>query len=99
MTTRKNELALTSRLTAFVTREEGAAELRISPSTWDDMVKRKQLPEPYLIGPNQDIKRWRWLEVEQMIVGEERDHDHQQSEPFFRSLSSGQTAERKRAAP
>jgi hypothetical protein len=89
MTTRKDKLALTSRLTAFVTREEGAAELRISPSTWDYMVKSKQLPEPYLIGPNHDIKRWRWLEVEQMIVGEEREQDHQQREPFFRSLSSG----------
>jgi hypothetical protein len=89
MTTRKDKLGLTSRLTAFVTREDGAAELRISPSTWDDMVKHKQLPQPYLIGPNHDIRRWRWIEVEQKIIGEERDQGHEQHEPYFRGLARG----------
>lgn len=89
MTTRKDKLGLTSRLTAFVTREEGAAELRISPSTWDDMVKHKQLPQPYLIGPNHDIKRWRWSEIERRIVGDESGEDDQPGEPYFRGLARG----------
>ena len=89
MTTRKDKLELTSRLTAFVTQDEGAAELRISPSTWDEMVKREQLPKPYLLGPNHDLKRWRWVEVEKKIVGEEHDEDHQRHEPYFRGLTRG----------
>lgn len=91
MTTRKDKLALTSRLTAFVTKEEGAAELRISPSTWDDMVKRRQLPKPYLVGPNKDLPRWRWTEVEKRVIGDERDEDHQQQEAYFRGLARGAT--------
>jgi hypothetical protein len=90
MTTRKDKLALTSRLTAFVTREEGAAELRISPSTWDDMVKRGQLPKPYLIGPNKDLPRWLWIEVVKTIIGDERDEDRHEQEPYFRELARGQ---------
>ena len=46
MTTRKANIPLTSRLTADVTREEGAAELRVSPSTWDEMVECGQIPPP-----------------------------------------------------
>jgi hypothetical protein len=53
------------------------------------MVERKQLPKPYMVGPNKDIKRWRWVEVEQRIIGEERDDDHQQQESYFRSLARG----------
>ena len=45
MTTRKTDIALSPRLTAYVTREEGAAELRVSPSTWDEMVECGQLPK------------------------------------------------------
>jgi predicted DNA-binding transcriptional regulator AlpA len=68
MTTRKADIRLTSRLTVFVTREEGAAELRVSPSTWDDMEKRGQLPKPYMVGPHQDLPRWLWREVEDHIA-------------------------------
>jgi hypothetical protein len=87
MTIRKADIRLTTRLTVFVTREEGAAELRVSPSTWDEMEEREQLPKPYLVGPNKDLKRWRWIEVERMIVGEEC--DDQQQEPYFRGLARG----------
>ena len=76
MTTRKADIQLSSRLTAFVTRENGAAELRISPSTWDEMEKRRLLPKPYLVGPNKDLTRWRWIEVEQRIVGDVGEHDN-----------------------
>ena len=44
MTTRKSNIPLTYHLTAYVTREEGAAELRVSPSTWDEMVECGQIP-------------------------------------------------------
>ena len=45
MTARKSDIALSARLTAYVTREEGAAELRISPSTWDELVDSGQIPK------------------------------------------------------
>jgi hypothetical protein len=99
MTTRKADIPLSSRLTAYVTRESGAAELQVSPSTWDEMVDRGLLPKPYLLGPNKDLKRWRWCEVENRIVGDVIGGDQQERELFFRSLSSGKTPERKRAAP
>jgi hypothetical protein len=88
MTTRKDKLALPSRLTAFVTREEGAAELRISPSTWGDMVKCGLLPKPYLVGPNKDLPRWLWTEVEDKIRNQHNDDD-QQRDPYFRGLARG----------
>jgi predicted DNA-binding transcriptional regulator AlpA len=90
MTTRKDKFELTSRRTAFVTREEGAAELRISPSTWDDMVKRRQLPKPYLVGPNKDLPRWWWIEVEKKIIADRRDENGNEQEPYFRGLARGQ---------
>jgi hypothetical protein len=95
MTVRKSDIPLNSRLTAFVSRETGAAELQVSPSTWDAMEECGQLPKPYLLGPNKDIKRWLWADVVKRIVGEEITGD-QQPEPFFRGLASGTTKERKR---
>ena len=95
MTTRKADIRLTSRPTAYVTREEGAAELRVSPSTWDDMEERGQLPEAYHIGPNKDLKRWRWIEVDEHIASEHRD-DGKEAEPFFRGLGHGTKKERGR---
>jgi predicted DNA-binding transcriptional regulator AlpA len=97
MTARKADIALNSRVTAFVSRESGAAELQISASTWDEMEKCGQLPKPYLIGPNRDIKRWLWAEVVQRILGAEAIGDDLQArEPYFRGLASGTTKERKR---
>jgi predicted DNA-binding transcriptional regulator AlpA len=93
MTTRKADIRLTTRLTAYVTREEAAAELRISPSTWDEMEVRGQLPKPYFLGPNKDLKRWRWSEVDNRIADEHRD-DSKEAEPFFRRLADGAKKER-----
>ena len=50
MATRKTDIALSPRLTAYITREEGAAELRVSPSTWDEMVECGQLPKAIRLG-------------------------------------------------
>jgi hypothetical protein len=96
MTHRKADIRLNSRVTAFVSRDSGAAELQVSPSTWDEMVACGQLPKPYLLGPNKDIKRWLWVDVVKRIVGEEIGDDHQEREPFFRGLTGGTTTERKR---
>jgi hypothetical protein len=95
MTTRKADIRLTTRLTAFVTREEGAAELRVSPSTWDEMGERGQLPKPYMVGPNQDLPRWLWREVEDHIAAKHRDNA-KEAEPFFRGLGHGTKKERGR---
>ena len=93
MTARKADIPLNSRLTAFVSRESGAAELQVSPATWDAMEEVGQLPKPYLLGPRKNIKRWLWAEVVKRIAGE---GDQEQQEPFFRGLASGTTKERKR---
>jgi predicted DNA-binding transcriptional regulator AlpA len=94
MTTRKADIPLTSRLTAYVTREEGAAELRVSPSTWDEMVECSQLPKPLRLGRTGNILRWRWTDVDNRLSGGETGDD--QPEPFFRGLANGTKKERKR---
>jgi hypothetical protein len=94
MTTRKSDIALSPRLTAYVTREEGAAELRISPSTWDEMVDCGQLPRPVLMGRNGTIKRWRWADVDSRL----RNDDARSPEPYFRGITDASAKERKRDA-
>jgi hypothetical protein len=96
MTVRKADIRLNSTVTTFVSRESGAAELQVPPSTCDAMEDCGQLPKPYLLGPNKDIKRWRWREVEMGIVVGENIPEHQQDkEPFFRWLAEGKAKERK----
>jgi predicted DNA-binding transcriptional regulator AlpA len=94
MTARKSDIALPPRLTAYVTREEGAAELRISPSTWDEMVACGQLPRPIRMGRLGTIKRWRWVDVDSHLRGDDADAP----EPFFREPSNGTAKDRKRNA-
>jgi hypothetical protein len=90
MTKRRADIVLPPRLTAYVTREEGAAELRISPSTWDDLVDRGVLPKSvHRLGT---IKRWRWEDVDSRL----RNDDAESPEPFFRGLGNGQAKDRKR---
>ncbi|MFY9838889.1 MAG: hypothetical protein WAK55_20915, partial [Xanthobacteraceae bacterium] len=77
---------------AYVTREQGAAELQISPSTWDDFVACGLLPQPRRLGGS--ILRWRWDDVDKAIRGEDADTDR---EPYFRD-SHGSKAKRGRDA-
>jgi predicted DNA-binding transcriptional regulator AlpA len=100
MTIRKSDIPLASRLTAYVTREEGAAELRISVSTWDDMVDCGQLPEPIRLGRMENIPRWRWADVDNRLRGlSGQDDRHTDPEPYFRErVRHGTTKERKREA-
>jgi predicted DNA-binding transcriptional regulator AlpA len=96
MTARKADIPLTFRLTAYVTREQGAAELQVSPSTWDDMVACGQLPKPRRLGRMGSILRWRWTDVDNRLRGD--DAYHADPEPFFREQAHGTTKDRKREA-
>jgi predicted DNA-binding transcriptional regulator AlpA len=91
MTTPKAEIKLSSRLTAYVTREEGAAELRVSPSTWDDMVDGGILPKPRMLGRMRNIPRWCWAEVDEAIRNGHAKTYLQPEEPYFREQAGGPT--------
>jgi hypothetical protein len=68
VTNRKSALPLPVRTPAYVSREVGAAELCISPETWDAMVARGELPPPdYKIGGT--MPRWKWTTVESRLNG------------------------------
>jgi predicted DNA-binding transcriptional regulator AlpA len=92
MTTRKADIGLSPRLTAYVTREEGAAELRVSPSTWDEMVACGQLPKPIRVGRMGTILRWRWADVDRTL----RNDDADAPEPYFRGPANGAAKSGKR---
>jgi predicted DNA-binding transcriptional regulator AlpA len=92
MTKRKSDIALPPRLTAYVTREEGAAELRVSPSTWDEMVGCGQLPGPIRMGRMGTILRWRWADVDRTLGND----DAASPEPYFRESANGTAKDRKR---
>jgi hypothetical protein len=63
VTSRKSDLPLPARTPTYVSREVGAAELCISPETWDAMVARGELPGPdHKIGGV--MPRWKWDRVE-----------------------------------
>lgn len=69
MTKAKSENALRGdRTPAYVDRETGAAELRVSPGTWDDWVKEGRLPKP-APGFPASTPRWRWEDVDRRLSG------------------------------
>jgi hypothetical protein len=51
MIVRKSDTRLAARLTAYLTQDKVAGELRLSPPTVGEMVDRGLLPKPYLLGP------------------------------------------------
>ena len=67
MTKRKAENRL-DRTPRYVSRETGAAELDISPQTWDRWVKEGRLPPP-APGGSPDSPRWRWKDVDAKLMG------------------------------
>jgi hypothetical protein len=70
MTARKAEnLLLGHRTPAYVGRETGAAELQISPDTWDKWVKDGVLPPPCGTFP-EGTPRWRWEDVDRRLSGQ-----------------------------
>jgi hypothetical protein len=68
LTARKTELPLPARTPAFVSREVGAAELGISPETWDRWVRDGILPAP-APGFPPSTPRWRWSDVDRKLAG------------------------------
>jgi hypothetical protein len=68
MTARKDSLRLPVRTPAYVDRETGAAELVISPATWDQWVADGRLPAP-APGFPANAPRWRWADVDRRMSG------------------------------
>jgi hypothetical protein len=69
MTVRKSKNLLRGdRTPAYVHRETGAAELQISPDTWDQWVKEGRLPPPCDTFPA-GTPRWRWEDVDRKLSG------------------------------
>ena len=67
MTSRKDAIKL-ARTPRYVSRETGAAELEISPETWDRWVKEGRLPPP-APGSSPTAPRWRWQDVDDRMRG------------------------------
>lgn len=69
MTVRKDDNLLRGdRTPAYVNRETGAAELQISPDTWDHWVKDGTLPPACDRFPT-GTPRWRWEDVDRKLSG------------------------------
>jgi hypothetical protein len=68
MTTAKARTRLPTRTPAYVDRETGAAELMISPGTWDQWVAEGRLPPPAPGFPH-GAPRWRWEDVDMRLAG------------------------------
>lgn len=84
MTARKAENILRGdRTPAYVGRETGAAELQISPDTWDQWVKDGRLPPPCDSFPS-GTPRWRWEDVDRKLSG--RVAEHSTSDAFLRGV-------------
>ena len=70
MTVRKKDNLLPGdRTPAYVDRETGAAELRISPDTRDQWVKDGRLPPPCDTFPA-GTPRWHWEDVDRKLSGQ-----------------------------
>lgn len=100
MNSRKRDIPLPARTPAYVSREGGAAELSISVSTWDDLVKAGVLPKPVMLGTTGKIPRWRWSDVDAAISGDDAGLEGKQLEPFLNleGLSNGKAKGYRRAA-
>jgi hypothetical protein len=69
MTISKKDNSLRGERTpAYVDRTTGAAELSISPATWDQWVKEGLLPKP-CEGFPEGLPRWRWEDVDRKLSG------------------------------
>src|SRR5262245_12357396 len=70
MTVRKKDNLLRGdRTPKYVSRETGAAELQISPNTWDQWVKDGRLPISCGGFPD-GTPRWRWEDVDRKLSGQ-----------------------------
>jgi hypothetical protein len=95
MTARKENLRLPPRTPAYVDRETGAAELGISPQTWDQWVKDGRLPSPSPGFPR-SAPRWRWADVDRKMSGKP-DNDADAFVASASKLRNGSKKEGRRA--
>lgn len=85
MTARKaDNLLRGDRTPAYVGRETGAAELQISPDSWDAWVKEGRLPAPSPGFPA-STPRWRWADVD-FKLSAVVNGDEDQTEAFAKGL-------------
>jgi hypothetical protein len=100
MTARKDDiLPRGDRPPAYVDRETGAAECRISPATWDEWVAGGLIPPPNTRGIAGTTPRWRWEDVDRALSGRPEIGAQCPPEPYFRRLTNGQgTKEKRRGA-
>jgi len=68
MTASRHALPARDRVPEFVDRATGAAELCISPATWDKWVKNGILPQP-ACGFPPSSPRWCWIDVRDKLRG------------------------------
>jgi hypothetical protein len=89
---------------AYVSREVGAAEVCISPSTWDRWVAEGKLPAPSPEFPA-DSPRWRWADVDRKLSGKGNGETAPETpkpsvDPYIAGLAKihGKKKDRERAA-
>lgn len=85
-----------SRPACYVDREGGAAELSISPETWDRMVATGELPKAtiYLLGR---YPRWRWMDVDAWLSSG-KEHENVALDPFVEAVANGAKTQRRGSA-
>lgn len=87
MTARKaDNLLRGDRTPAYVSRETGAAELQISPDTWDGWVKEGRLPLP-CPGFPAGTPRWRWEDVDRKLSGRKADAEVADTNAYIRGAT------------
>ena len=97
MTKRKDEIGLSARVRAYVSRESGAAELEISPDTWDAWVREGRLPPP-APGFPASTPRWRWEDVDLCLSGKLPGGEDPAMARIGTVFGDGSKKERRRAA-
>jgi hypothetical protein len=95
MTARKASLPLPPRTPAYVSREVGAAELCVSPETWDRMVAAGELPkaDKRFLGT---MPRWEWAAVQVHLRGGD-ERATMQEDVYVRGADNAKAKEKRRA--
>lgn len=95
MTVRKASLPLPPRTPTYVSREVGAAELCISPETWDRMVAAGELPkaDKRFLGT---MPRWEWAAVQVHLRGGD-ERATMQEDVYVRGADNAKAKEKRRA--
>jgi hypothetical protein len=98
MTVRKTDNLLRGdRTPAYVGRETGAAELQVSPDTWDKWVKDGVLPPPCNTFP-EGTSRWRWEDVDRKLTGQ-KTASSIEAEMIEKAKNFGKFTRKKRRRP